>query len=637
MTGERQWDKLVYTKIIALMHSLFIYLLIGSGFMALFSTKEATLPARIDDAPTEELFISTKVWNIHLEFTRENWEAMDPQKLMDPSNGSGTGFGYGGFIAPVFLAEGDRDGDRRISRSEFEMLAKRWYSEWQGSESQTLDTRLIGQGLGNVHNQVTAGKIHLNGVEGSRNGIASVLGLEFPETTTDLDFEDMPFESVAIRHKGNGTFLNAMGTNKLPFKLDLNDGYPGRDLAGVVKLNLHNNITDPTYMNEVIAHQLFRDAGVPAPRTSYAKVYVTVPDLFDREYFGLYSIVENVDKRFIQDRFDTKKGAIFKPVTPSLFHDLGDDWRSYHQIYDPKTKLTEQEKWRLIDFCRLVTHASDSEFASRIGDFIDMENAARFLAVSVLICDLDGILGPGQNFYLYLDPANQRFTFIPWDQDHSFGQMKRTQEQRENLSLFKPWEKENIFLERLFSVTQFKELYLTYLKEFNHTIFQPERISKQIDQLAESIRPAIRDDSPENLEMFNRLVALESHHSYANVLPERGPDDPAPSPGSFGSDPSAKPIRGFVAARTTSVEDQLAGRSEGMSDKQDQEGNQNNQMWLAGLFMNALDSNEDQQVSESEFYQGFENWYNAWTRESGETLTERDVKRGLNLLFASSE
>jgi hypothetical protein len=159
-----------------------------------------------------------------------------------------------------------------------------------------------------------------------------------------------------------------------------------------------------------------------------------------------------------------------------------------------------------------------------------------------------------------------------------------------------------------------------------------------VDQLAESIRPAIRDDSPENLELFNRLVALESHHSYANILPERGPDDPAPSPGSFGSDPTAKPIRGFVAARTTSVTDQLEGRSEGMSDKEDMEAeNQNTRMWLAGIFMEALDTDKDQQVSESEFSQGFENWFYAWTRESGDTLTERDVKRGLNLLLSSTE
>ena len=227
------------------------------------------------------------------------------------------------------------------------------------------------------------------------------------------------------------------------------------------------------------------------------------------------------------DRFGTRKGAIFKPVTPSLFKDLGERWEAYEQIYDPKSNLKDEEKWRLIDLCRLVSHASDYEFSSRIGDFIDLDEAARYLAVTVLIADLDGILGPGQNYYLYLNPGNQKFSFISWDQDHSFGQWTRTQEQRENLSLTKPWDKENIFLERLFSVPEFKDSYLSHIKVYNDSLFRPRHMEVEVDYLAEVLHPAIRDDSPENLELFNRLVSMDSHHSYANILPERGPDDPS--------------------------------------------------------------------------------------------------------------
>ena len=48
-------------------------------------------------------------------------------------------------------------------------------------------------------------------------------------------------------------------------------------------------------MNEVLAYRLYRDAGVPAPRTSYVRVSITVPGLYDRAYTGLYILVENVD------------------------------------------------------------------------------------------------------------------------------------------------------------------------------------------------------------------------------------------------------------------------------------------------------------------------------------------------------
>ena len=40
-----------------------------------------------------------------------------------------------------------------------------------------------------------------------------------------------------------------------------------------------------------------RAAGVPAPRTAYAEVTLTVPGKFDREYLGLYTVIEQVDKK----------------------------------------------------------------------------------------------------------------------------------------------------------------------------------------------------------------------------------------------------------------------------------------------------------------------------------------------------
>ena len=591
-----------------------------------------------DSSSTDQLFITTKIWEIHLGFSAESWEDLTPAALKDSESEDGNGLGWGGFIAPPFIVDGDLDGDEELSKVEFEALGHKWFNEWGDGSSNALGKDQLGLGYAAAAERISGGVFNLKGAKGERNGIASVLGLEYPESTTDLEINDIPFVSTSIRYKGNGTFMNAMDTQKFPFKIDLNDGHPDRELAGAVKLNLHNCITDPTYMNEVLAHQLFRDAGVPAPRTSYARVYVSVPDKYNREYFGLYSIVENVDKNFIEDHFGTRKGAIFKPVTPNLFKDLGERWESYEQIYDPKGTLKDEEKWRLIDLCRLVSHASDYEFSSRIGDFFELDEVARYLAVTVLISDLDGILGPGQNFYLYLNPENHKFSFISWDQDHSFGQWTRTQEQREQLSLTKPWERENIFLERLFSVPEFKDSYLSHIKEINETLFRPERINAQVDELARVLRPAIRDDSPENLELFNRLVSMESHHSYANILPERGPDDPRPSPGSFGSDPQAKPIKGFVAARTISVEDQLAGRSEGLDDgyRAEEQIPRNNGR-VAGLFIFAMDADGDEMLSEAEFIHGFNTWYSDWKMENSEALSEKDVKRGLSKLISSMQ
>ena len=190
-------------------------------------------------------------------------------------------------------------------------------------------------------------------------------------------------------------------------------------LATLTKLNFHNNVDDPGWMNEVLAYRLFRDAGVPAPRTSYARLYVTITGASEYQYWGLYSIVEDVDSNFTQDRFGSKDGALLKPVTPSLFRYMGDDWA--YPSYDPKEDLSDAQRKRVIDFCKLVSNAPDDQFAAQVGDYLDLDAFARYLSVTVGLADLDSILDMGKNFYVWLSPKTQKFYFVPWDQDHSFG------------------------------------------------------------------------------------------------------------------------------------------------------------------------------------------------------------------------
>ena len=159
----------------------------------------------------------------------------------------------------------------------------------------------------------------LQGPEGGRNGMAAAFGIVFDYVRAELEFGTNKFKEVAVRYKGNGTFLSSREGLKRSFKVELNHFVKGQKLAGMSQLNLHNSVRDPSGMNEAIAYRLFRDGGIPAPRTAYAKVYVTVPGKHDHRYFGLYNLVEDVGSAFTEDRFAEKKGALFKPVTPNLF------------------------------------------------------------------------------------------------------------------------------------------------------------------------------------------------------------------------------------------------------------------------------------------------------------------------------
>ena len=443
---------------------------------------------------SDRIYNLTNVWTIHLKFAPDQWEAMEPKGGGNPFFGGAPGGRPGGgrgangdrTLAPVFMSQGDLNRDGRISRQEFARLAENWFKTWDANGAGKLDESQIRAGLDKIRNPAGGGiATMLLAPEGKRNGIGAALGTEFEYVHADLEFEGHLLRDVGVRYKGNGTFMESRDSLKRSLKIDLNQYAKGQSLGDVTTLTLQNNVTDASMMNEVLAYRLYRDAGVPAPRTAYARVFVSVPGKYERKYLGLYSMTEAVDKRFAERHFGTKRGAIFKPVTPSLFTDLGADWAAYNQIYDPKAALYEEQKKAVMELSRFVTQADDAAFAAHIGEFIDLPEFARFMAVMVYLSDLDGILGPGQNLFLHLHPKNQQFQFIPWDQDHSWGQFNRaSQDQRDKLSIQHPWQGENPFLERMFKVDAFKKLYLARLDEFSKTIFRPERIAQQVDQIA---------------------------------------------------------------------------------------------------------------------------------------------------------
>ena len=549
---------------------------------------------------------------------------------MEPAAGGGPGgFNFAAIfastMAEAFLKEGDQNADGALSKEEFAALGEKWFAAWDKEKRGVLVFDQFREGLSAATPPINGPpRLSLQGAQGKRNGVAGMMGIEFKYVHADIEFQGEIRKDVAVRYKGNGTFLESRGSLKRSLKINLSHFVKGQSLAGVTTLNLQNNVTDPSEMNEVLAYRLYRDAGVASPRTAYARVYVTVPGKHDRQYLGLYSLSENVDKEFIRANFGNAGGALFKPVTPDLFADLGGEWKGYLQTYDPKTMVPDAQAARVMELCRLFTRANDTEFAAKIASFIDLEQFARYMAVTVWVSDLDGVLGPGQNFYLHLNPQTDRFTFIPWDQDHSFGRLRGTQEQREKLSIQKPWQGENRFLERMFKLDAFQQHYLARLDEFSKTLFKPERFHKQVDELTRLIRPAVADESNKHLATFDVEVSGKPETGGVFTFLTGPPD-------------YEKPIKRFVDARARSVVEQLAKKSGGLTldpppgrKPNNAQGGFRPGMLFAAAFSASLDANHDGNVTHAEFASGFQGWFDAWRGEGNTKLTLGLLTDGIN-------
>jgi len=386
-----------------------------------------------------------------------------------------------------------------------------------------------------------------------RPGLAGVLGIDLPWSAGELEFGGLRFTNVAARFKGNGTFLGAVRSHKRSFKLDLNQEAPGQRLAGRSTLNFHNLVADPSNLHDALACEFFREAGVPAPRTAFARLRLTVGGRFENRLLGLYLLVENPDAAWAREQFGVDGVALFKPVTYELFANLGDDWAAYAPVYDPKTKTTAAQQGRLIALAKFFSAAGETQFAAEIGKFIDLPEFASFLACQALLANYDSILSNGQNFLLYLDPRTDRFGFIPWDHDHCWGQFPfiGTADERAHASVREPWVGPDRFLARMVAVPAVRQLYEAELKRLRETLFVPERLSRRLDELAAVVRPFIAEESTERLGKFESVTG----NPRTNALSGQK---------AAGAERPGLPLKEFFATRAESVSAQLAGQSEGV-------------------------------------------------------------------------
>lgn len=380
----------------------------------------------------------------------------------------------------------------------------------------------------------------------------NTFGVNFPWSQCEFTYNGQTFKNVGIRYKGNYTFMASARSLKKSLKIDLNKHANEQKLDGLTMLNLHCGISDPTKTREALSYAIFRDAGVPTPRTAYAEVTLSVPGKYDKELVGVYTLVEQVNKGFLKDHFKDGKGMLLKPEgLQGGLPNLGTNWKAYEDRYKPDGKPTDKQKKHLIDFTTLINQGTDEDFANKIGSYLDIEAFLKFLAANALLSNLDSYLGYGHNYYLYLVPATNKFVFIPWDLDLSLATWPAagTPEQLVELSIHHPHSGQNKLIDRLFAIKEHKERYLMIIKDLTNTSFAKKKFLDNLDEIEKSVKEPLGREA--------KAVALRKEGRVGGFGPGFGG-------GQFGQ---SMPPRKFIEKRTESVAAQLEGKTKGFEPK----------------------------------------------------------------------
>lgn len=375
-----------------------------------------------------------------------------------------------------------------------------------------------------------------------RDSETNLFGTAFPWVKADLSFggESGP---VGIRYAGDITyFVSARGV-KRPLKIafDRFAHLPWKDLPAI---QLHSMPLDPSKAREALAYSLFRSAGIVAPRTAFAEVTLTVPGKYDKEYLGLYTIVEDVDGAFAADRLPPGTGLLMRPFRNRGIDFLGEKWPAYRERYRPQRAATADEQKRVIEFARVVNQAGDDEFAERIASFIDIDAFLTFMAANAVASNLESFFALGHNVVLYLDPQAGKFTFLPGDLEFSFANLMLmgSPQQLMDLSIVKPYPGENKLPDRLLAVKGMSQRYRAIVEKLFQTTVASGRLLAEIE-LIEQATQAIRE---------KEAAAVAARN-----------EPPIGFGGPGGQAPQPPDLRAFVQQRTQSVAAQLAGTSKG--------------------------------------------------------------------------
>ena len=376
---------------------------------------------------------------------------------------------------------------------------------------------------------------------GERESERNLFGVEFPWARGAVTAEGKTYKGVGLRYSGNASYMASAGGLKRSLLVDL-DRSEHADFHGLRAMQLQGGALDPTKAREALAFALFREAGVPAPRTALAEVTLTVPGKHEKAYLGLYTLVEPVDRAFLTDRFHTDKGLLVRPQGLRGLDFLGDDWEKYRGPYRPLAEPTPDEAKRLIEFLRLVQQADDERFRKEIGSYLDVDKFLRFMAVQALIANADGFFTLGYNYSLFLDPNTNRFVFIPGDQELSFANflMMGSADQLMDMSLARPYGGENRLADRLLAIKDVREAHQKVVKELASTVFRKERLLADVAAIEGATKAILEREAAARAERAEPPVGF-------------GP------PGA----PAAPDLRTFAEKRSASIADQIAGKKDG--------------------------------------------------------------------------
>ncbi|MEW6160375.1 MAG: CotH kinase family protein [Verrucomicrobiota bacterium] len=316
--------------------------------------------------------------------------------------------------------------------------------------------------------------------------------------------------SVGIRYKGNSS-SNRDAPFKRGYLIDFSEFQSGLRFLGLKHVALDNGIQFGSLFSERLITDILRDLGVKASRCNYARLYL------NGKFQGIQVNVERIDKPFLERHFGSDRGVLFKvdeggPGADLRF--LGNDPGLYEKAFELQAGRRREAFGQLIELIRAINSPTLTE--SELRRRVDIDAFIRTTAVLLFAGAFDQYTGWGpHNYYLYLNPADQRWTYLPWDldvgfADNAFGQVPVLDGWHAAWPAPMP---DRPLMEQLLRHPNLLQEYRDQAREILEEKFHPDLLIPKLRRLADQIRSDLEHD-PNPM----RRVTVPSDRGLADIL-----------------------------------------------------------------------------------------------------------------------
>ncbi len=328
-----------------------------------------------------------------------------------------------------------------------------------------------------------------------------------------FSWNGITLKNVAIRYKGNSS-RQPNQPFKRSFLIKFSEYVKRQRFLGLERVALDNGIQFGGLYSEILILEILRDLGVPVSRANYARLYL------NGAFMGIYVNVERIDKAFVKNHFDDGRGMLYKVNIGGPGADFsvaGDDPSVYARAFEAKTHRKTANFRDLAQLMRDINETPDDAIVAKLEKTFELDDFLWMTAVLLLSGAFDQYTGwQPHNYYLYHDPSDGKWSYIPWDLDVGF-----VTDAFGHINVLKDWNAAyplplvpRPLLERICKNEELLARYRERAKMVLETYFRPERLEKRLDMLY----GLIKDDLAKDPFPPGRIT-VPSDRSHADVVP----------------------------------------------------------------------------------------------------------------------